>query len=279
MSSERTEGIRFSMNYLQSFEYVEDCPRARLRICKVVQAFQSPLGDQLAEAVEAELGIFYPPVIGAYYPDHPAFFTRCLLRDLLDTVTIAYGVAANKSKFVEDIRAIFAQERLRFRIDDEGGVHPLIDEIFEATAADAVNRLVGSRFKAASDPLRKALEELSKLDCSGKLVIKCLHESVETVCLNLLNKTGEKDILSAALIKNEMRPLFERYFSSLAHPQDYSERFISSFLSWVNLAHPFRHGTVGDVEHEAPLEFTYSWVQQGLGLLRFLVALAEMKTA
>jgi len=69
---------------------------------------------------------------------------KAQLRDVLDSITLRFktlkvplydGTGENTKKaeadFLAEARRIFAEERVRYRIDDKGGVHFTVDAEFE----------------------------------------------------------------------------------------------------------------------------------------------------
>jgi hypothetical protein len=154
------QGQRFSLVYLRRDEQLEDSERMRRRLGATIENFQ--IGD-FNQYLVRQLGLEYKYLNGMKaWVD---YFLTLELRDALDAVTIFYQhvllqrsfqenytrMMANQvaSKWVPEVRRIFAEEQVRYSVDDKGGVHLQVDEQFEVTRTAAVQGMGDPRYAAA----------------------------------------------------------------------------------------------------------------------------------
>lgn len=264
------EGGMFRRNYLRPEVPLADSARARLRLCRLFESSASaPSGSVFAESVEQELGIRYPSDWDGY--THERFWTDAEIGDVLSALTIWFVLSPHPD-FLRHGRRIFAEEHLRYRIDDKGGVHFLVDEEFERVVASAVAGLGAPRFAASLHALHEAMTHLGAARQSGKGLIRGVFEAVESAFLAVINQPSAT-ILNAAAMDRHLKPLLLARYATHGDAEDLAERFMEHFKAWVKSAHPFRHGTPLDQIHEAPLDLAITSATQGIGYLRFLAGL------
>src|SRR6266702_5499942 len=84
---------RYSQLYIDYPSSLSDSPRARHRLGKLLEKLTEGSASLLSAELERELGV----KVGVLYPVHwPRFYERCAMRDLLDTVSLAYRFLARR---------------------------------------------------------------------------------------------------------------------------------------------------------------------------------------
>jgi hypothetical protein len=269
MTDQPVEGGLFRRNYLRPVQKLNDSMRARRRIYRLDNALHYTFSSDFVALVQSELGISFP-FIGDEY-DHERYWTRCDVHDFLDSITLLYLVSPTRTETLAEMRRIFTEEHLRFRIDDQGGVHYLVDEQFERNVAATLDGLGPARFKAARDALEQALESMSGATPSGKSLIRGVFEAVESAFLARI-QSANANRLNDQSINSHLRPILEARYANVPDSDDKINRVLELLMSWVRTAHPFRHGVPFDQIHEAPLDYAILLADQGMAFLRHIVA-------
>lgn len=264
------EGGLFRHNYLRPAQPVSDSVRARRRLLQTLwDANDKALTDTFVSHVKSEIGCDYPY---SYGWNHTAFWENADVGDVLSAITIWHRITYYKEAYRENVRRIFEDEHLRYRIDEKGGVHFLVDEEFERTVASAVAGLGAPRFAASLHALHEAMTHLGAARQSGKGLIRGVFEAVESAFLAVINQPSA-DRLNSAAMDRHLKPLLLARYAPHGDAEDLAERFMEHFKAWVKSAHPFRHGTPSEQIHEAPLDLAIMSATQDIGYLRFLAGL------
>lgn len=266
----RQEGELFRRNYLRPEVPLLDSPRARLRLYRLFLVSFNDRG-RFVDMIERELGVDYPRGYEGYL--HERFWTRHEIGDVLSALTLWYRMASRKEAFLVETRRIFREEHLRYRIDDKGGVHFLVDEEFERTVATAVAGLGSPRFAASLHALHEAMTHLGAARQSGKGLIRGVFEAVESAFLVVISDP-KVNRLNGDVMDKHLKPLLMIRYANHGDAEDLADRFMDHFKAWVKSAHPFRHGTPLEQIHEAPLDLAIMSATQGIGYLRFLASLS-----
>lgn len=260
----------FRRNYLRPEVALEDSQRARYRLYKL---FFDIVDDRFdfVELVEKEIGIDYPRNFNGHH--HEKFWTKSEIGDVLSSITIWFHLISQKETFLRAARRIFREEHLRYRIDDKGGVHFLVDEEFERVVAAAVAGLGSPRFAASLHALHEAMTHLGATRQSGKGLIRGVFEAVESAFLAVISDP-KINRLNGDVMDKHLKPLLMVRYANHGDAEDLADRFMDHFKAWVKSAHPFRHGTPLEQIHEAPLDLAIMSATQGIGYLRFLASLS-----
>ncbi|PZF77472.1 hypothetical protein DK847_09145 [Aestuariivirga litoralis] len=268
MSDQPLPGRLFSRNYLIPDKKASDSKRARTRFGALLS--ESPLGDKFANLVTRELGVRYPY---GYGWNHTKFFDECELRDFLDAITLFIQLtkAEGRSSILPQATRILAEEHLRYALDSEGGVHYLVDEVFERSVITTLQGLGETRFGAALHDLQAALSEFSGPTPSGKALIHKMFQAVESTFLVIANDPSINRISDSNLDKY-LKPLLLARYKDYPERADKTDRILKLFGAWIHTAHPFRHGAPLDQVHEAPIDYAVSIADQGMAFIRLMVS-------
>jgi hypothetical protein len=226
--------------------------------------------SKFATLVKSEIGAEYP--YAAYGYDHSGFWENSDVGDILSAITLWHRLALNPAAYRQTVRKIFADEHLRYRLDDQGGVHFLVDEEFEHSVASAVAGLGAPRFAASLHALQEGLSALGAAQQSGKALIRGVFEAVESAFLVVVGQPTV-DRLNAAALDKYLKPILLQRYASYGEAEDKVDRLLEHVKAWVKSAHPYRHGAALEQIHEAPLDLAIMSAAQGIGYLRFLSSL------
>lgn len=269
MPNQPVEGALFRRNYLRPEQKQDDSIRARRRIYRTYDEGTS-YAEKFIALVGSELGLRFP--YNGYH-EHEKYWTTCAVHDFLDSVTLLYRVVPAKLPVLTEMRRIFSEEHLRYRIDDQGGVHYLVDEQFEQNVAAAVEGLGTPRYEAARHALEQALHGMSGPKPSGKALIRGVFEAVESAFLARIQPApANVNILNEPNVTKYLRPILEARYAGVPEAKDKLDRVLEIHKAWVKTAHPFRHGAPLDQVHEAPFDYAVLIADQGMAFLRFIVA-------
>jgi hypothetical protein len=275
MNKEPEVGGLFRINYLRPQERLADSIRARRRLAAF---FDADSGSKTAfvNMVARELGLEYPWIGSGYY--HSDFWVKAELGDFLSAITIWRKLSPYPERWISAARRVFQEENLHYSIDDEGGVHFLVDVEFSATAQSAIEGLGQVKFTAARDALESGLKALGATSQSGKGLIRGVFEAVESAFLVVIGPENANR-LNAQAIDRHLRPLLIKRYSGFPAADEKVARTLGTLSAWVNEAHPYRHGAPFDQIHEAPLEIAISSASIGMAFLRLLAGLDRELTA
>jgi hypothetical protein len=275
MAEDIVDGGLFIRNYGRLPHKLSDSERARRRILRVHWEMADDKRSKLVTLIQSELGVDFP-FIGTGY-SYERFWTTATVADFLSAVTLLFrlnSIATTRPEIhLERLRRIFSEENLRYRLDNKGGVHFLVDEKFEQNAAAAMDGLGLPKFEAARHELERALDEMSKPNPSGKALIKGVFEAVESTFLAKIQPApAAVNILNEPNVLKYLRPILEARYAGVPEANDKLDRVLEIHKAWVKAAHPFRHGVPFDQIHEAPLDYAILLADQGMAFLRFIVA-------
>lgn len=264
------EGELFRRNYQRPIMPLSDSSRARQRLYKLFDSTGTKQDREgFHNVVEAKLGIEYPSSTWGYLDRE--FWTKAEVGDVLSAVTLWCRSAGQH--FRDEARHVFIQEHLRYRIDDKGGVHFLVDEEFERTIAVTIAGLGAPRFASSLHALEEGLSNLGTTKQSGKGLIRGVFEAVESAFLEVVGKPSGLDRVNAPAIDKYLKPILLQHYAAYPEADDKVDRLLEHFKYWTKSAHPFRHGAALEQIHEAPLDLAILSATQGIGYLRFLASL------
>ena len=263
------DGELFRRNYMRSPVKLSDSPRARRRIRKLFDASGAEEHTFVA-MVESQLGLDFP--FDGYEHHHDDFWNDAEVGDFLSAVTLWSRLIRHHAAALKAARQIFQEEDLHYRIDDQGGVHYLVDEPFAYAVESTLIGLGDSRFTAARLALEVGLKSLSPTKQSGKGLIRGVFEAAESTFLVVCGPEAGNRLNKQAMDKY-LKPILLARFAGVHEADDKVARMLAVFEAWMKDAHPYRHGTAADQEHEAPLDLAILSATSGTGFIRFMAGL------
>lgn len=289
------QGKRFSHVYLRRDEQLEDSPRMRSRLgAAVFDAIKGlNLREEFAEFFSDETGI--EQIYNWYYVNNwRDYCQEIVLIDALDMITILINFVKNESsdhadysavddrvitnvvnRFIGGVRRIFAEERVRYSIDDMGGVHLKVDEQFEVTRVSTVQGMGDRRYANALANLEAGYRALDGIPPNGTEAICKVFDSAENIFRIMFSKANR---LSEQFIREHSTPAI----ANLNYDQEArlaSESMCESFGDWTKAAHKYRHETGRPDEHQPPLDLAILLVSQGTAFVRWLVTIDKAMIA
>ncbi len=278
-NKEGDDGALFSRVYLRPATAQRDSARFRIRLQSRFDEFMSKYSQHtFADVIEGELGV---PIERYEYPNFHAFFREAELRDVLDTITLAYrflvgdGQATRAQSWRDLVSRVFHEEGLGYVVNDRGAVRYLVDEEFERARFSVIDGLGAGRFNAVRTAVDEAFKKLDREPFDTKAAVRSMFEAVETLCKVL---GDHNDDLDEGMVKKRIKPMVARiYGAEDASAQSFGEQTVEAFIKWVNAGHRYRHGPKTEEPHDPPLELTVSFLSQGAAHIRFLIDVDRKK--
>ena len=237
----------------------------------------------LGHFMESQFGIEVPHYEGMggrvfKFEDH---FLQAHIDDVLESITaIARYLAGGPGRssasdhWVNTVRQVFAEEHMAYRIDDDGVVHPLVDQAFEAARVSVIGALGGETFNAARAHFENAIAALEEDPPDTRGAVRDCFDAAENL-FKLL--TGNGQDLTQSNVTATLKPIVDRLHGGLAKAtQSHAGRMLSSFADWANAGHPYRHAQ-GDTEIQAPtVALAVLYLSTGAGFIRWLAHMLTM---
>jgi hypothetical protein len=258
MAEDQT-ATRFSQFYSIGPEALPDSKRARLRVATLLKdlgAFSRDMIVLFVRLVEHELGVSVRDNGYGYFARE--FVQECELQDFLDLISLMHGLLqhpnflrGSRERWISECRRLFAEERLRYVINDAGGVRFAADAEFEARVQATVQDLGRPEFRGALHSFDKSLEALSATQPDGKAAIRDVFEAVEIVFKMLCPGPSR---IGAIEIKDHLWPKLDAEYAGDATARRAAQKLAKSLGEWVDAAHFYRHGQLGDDPVPPPLD-------------------------
>jgi hypothetical protein len=213
------------------------------------------------------------------------------MRDALSAITIIYkelweyqhdpltngwrlrpGSAA--SQWQEFVARALRDENLAYTLDDQCGVHPLVDVEFERNSAATVRSLGEARYAAVRTAFEAGKSKLDALPQDRKGAIRDLFEAVETLT-KLVSNSGKA--LDSGFVRGEIQRIVARLHAEDAVARRSGGAMCLSLADWVDAAHPYRHGQQVEEPVEPPEELTVLIFSQGAAFIRWLVDIDQQE--
>lgn len=172
--------------------------------------------------------------------------------------------------WVEGVRRIFQEENIAYRLDEMGGVHPLIDTAFTAEVEAVIEGLGRPRYHNVRIELEKGLKAIDQPQQDWKAAVRGTFYAAEGM-FRLMFKELEPERLVPKYVRTNLDP-----FGKAIEDKNEREAFlslVSIFQSWVGAAQEYRHEQGIEEPHQPPRDIALLLVSQGLSYLRWLVAL------
>jgi hypothetical protein len=283
--TDRPTGELYSRVYLRPTELTEDSPLARARIghflCSRLPAVAA---NVLAQAARELFG--KGPRYAPYY-DWDEFVPMVRLQDFLNLITLAQkqtaatfdrlshsGITAadhNQLKgFIAEwlpfCRMVFSDEGLNYRIDEAGGVHPLVDEEFQTSRQTLLAVLDAPRYAGARSHFEDAHRHFGKQPAETKEAIWSMFQCVETVFQLLVGGR-----LNSGNIRDKLTPkLVEKYS---ADDSKAWKKITDSMADWTDAFHLYRHGQPDESPRIASPQLAIYALSSGATFTRILAEL------
>lgn len=273
MSEDPTDK-RFSQIYLGGTDRLQDSKRARVRVSALLSRMEIH-SYQIDELVQHELGVTIP-FAGSW--DIAGFINRCELRDFLDLISLVASRFSNNMRvaknWLPECSRIFAEEHLRYTINDAGGVRFAADSYFEVQVQATIANLGAPNLTGALQSFERALDAMSEHPTDGKTAIREVFESVEIAFKTLCS--GPSRIGDTEITK-QLIPYLDKTYANNQTARLAANKLARSLAEWVNASHFYRHGQTGGEPVHPPAEIAITLVSEGAAFLRWFAALNANK--
>jgi hypothetical protein len=171
------------------------------------------------------------------------------------------------------VREVFAEEHMAYRIDDNGVVHPLVDQAFEAVRVSVIGALAGDAFNAARAHFENAIAALEEDPPDTRGAVRDCFDAAENL-FKLLTGTGQD--LTQSNVTATLKPVVDRLHGVDPATQSHAGRMLSSFADWANAGHPYRHAQAGTETQAPTVALAVLYLSTGAGFIRWLAHMLTM---
>lgn len=274
-------GRRFSLNYISHPELLPDSMRMRRRLGHLY--FKHCDGAKLKSRLNRELGT----TLGNAGSGTESYWPRAMgsveLRDVLDAVTITndyiidtfYDNSERSASFLGDVQKIFQEERVRYFVDDQGGVHLAVDAAFEQTRISTVQALTSSRYTAVRKSLEDAYTALDQIPPDGKTALRQVFFANESLFRLIFPKAHQ---LGKSELQKNLKPAVDQKYSGQTPAVYAAQKQLAQYTEWVAGAHFYRHEPGSEEPSQPPLEMAIHFVTSGTAWLRWLQSFDNIGT-
>lgn len=267
--------------YARPEQRLQDDPRFRRRLATIVpRHYFATLesNNALGLFMEANFGleIRHGTSQGRrrfYFELH---FLETPIEDVLESVTAIARYLSRKDPellehWVKDVRRVLVEEHMAYRVDNEGVLHPFVDEAFELARISVIEALQGNRFNAAREHFEAAIDAMKPTPPDTRAAVRHCFEAAENL-FKLL--TGTNQDLTKANVGGTLTPIVDsKHAGSDQAMQRHVGRMVSSFGNWADAGHPYRHAQ-GANEIQAPTpELAVQYLNTGAGYIRWLATM------
>jgi hypothetical protein len=269
-------GVRFSHNYLPNAALLPDSKRMRRRIGHLIG--DTPV-KSFGDTVAKELGIAVSDT-SRYGSFWPSFVEAMQLRDALDVITIRYktlkpdfydddgsATVKLKAQFLTDVRRVFVEEQVRYRVDPKGGVHFTVDTEFERSRVAAIVELGRPRYKAVLELFDGSFIALDSSPPDAKSAIRSIFFSTECLFRLMFPNCAQ---LNAGEMQKHLKPKIDEIYDGKRPAIYVAHKQVSGFREWIDAAHFYRHEAGKEEPEQPPLEIAIEMISQGAAFIRWL---------
>jgi hypothetical protein len=235
--------------------------------------------DGFGDVIARELGVPIDSSDSRYGFYWPPFLAKAELRDVLDSITIRYdnlrvghydetGVDTRnaKAKFLTEARRIFAEEKVRYRIDDQGGVHFTVDGEFERSRVATLSELGQSRYSGVRELFESAFTAMD----STPAAIRAIFFAVESLFRLMFPNSAQ---LNSGEVTKQLKPRIDAIYADQKPAVYVAQKQLAALQDWIDGAHFYRHEPGTEDPAQPPLDLAIYMVSQGAAHIRWLARL------
>ena len=279
------QGQRFSLVYLRRDDQLEDSDRMRWRLAATIEEYALKNFNQY---LLRELGLEYKYLQGM--KAWTEYFMALNLTDVLELNRCFYRYIFEQQglgdqydrrharevapRWLPEVRRIFAEEGVRYSVDDRGGVHLRVDEQFEVTRAATVQRMGDPRYAAALASLEAGYKALDAVPPDGRAAIRDIFGAAE----NVFKQAFGAQRLASHLIDQHLRPAVAALPWN-QEAQEAGDLMCDALKNWATAAHKYRHEIGRPDPHQPPVDLAVLMLSQGTAFVRWLVVVDEVAAA
>lgn len=223
--------------------------------------------------VEEEIGVqFSTAVNGRMFLSWVHFLRKIPLHKVLDTITVAYkGMVKGdrQGDFICQANRILQEENIAYEIDEEGGVHPVIDRAYAATKQTAILGMSEPRYALS-------LARIEEVDVALLTPAPNYIQAIRSVFganENLVKLMFSKPRLDKASAIQEIGVKIQKIYANHPTMQRSSAQILQSFGGWIDAAHHYRYEEGAEEPSQPADELAIVLISEGLSFVRWLVAI------
>lgn len=271
-NSDAPEGSLYRRIYLPKESPRADSKRMRNRLASLVEKLWTfDQRRELGNLIDYELGLRISRSSHGYV-FFTTFFQEADIVDALSAVTVCFNFArqgvSKQAEWLREVRRIFTEENVRYRVDDKGGVHPLVDTMFELLEVAAVKDLGLPRYANALAAFKAYQAAMDKPPTDGKAAIRGVFEAAEIVFKLAFPRAPR---LARDLLEQNLGPALNARYARTSEAQRSSQQVLKAMGQWVDAAHHYRHGQGSEEPTQPPFELAIQLVSAGTSYVRWLI--------
>jgi hypothetical protein len=285
MGDEVPKGRLYGEVYLPKAPPQQDDDRFRVRLLVLVESIDETI---LAEWIRKEMGLVVRQ-IGTYSVayDFETFVGETLSwLDLLHFITkvtkllqrldhARSGTKISSAKWVSDVQHLFIDQNMAWRIDTEGGVHPVQDGVMLGEVAAVLSGLGRVRYANVKREVDLAIAAFDRLEePNHKLAIRHTFQAAEGLFRQMFD--GAERLTGGAIrqhLKQEVNRQGQNTTASRA-----AEDMVEAFSRWADAMQPYRHEQgVKDLVHQPPENLATLMMGQGMSYIRWLLSIDGLR--
>jgi hypothetical protein len=291
--TDRPAGQRFSFTYISQGDPTNDRKEMRYRLGKLLEKdkhhptrLRSNLmggnstyvkdDTKLIESMEEELGVQFATVInGQSYWTWTQFFAKLPLTKILDAITVLYMVMTEHGKadvFISEVNRIFREENIAFEVDEQGGVHPIIDGAFHQTKQATIRGLSSERYALCLLRLEEVDASLMSDNPNFTQAIRAVFGANE----NLFKLMFNTQRLDKRVALDQIGKQIQIVYSDHPIMQRASAQILNSYGNWVDGAHHYRHEEGSETPTQPAEELAIVMISEGMSFVRWLAAIDKI---
>ena len=288
--SDRPSGQRFSLTYLPQNDPTNDSETMRYRLAKLIDkdkyqprvrrtGYANRSGAYVADhsklyaLIEEEIGVqFGTTHNGKFITNWILFLRKIPLGKLLDTITVVYrgmAEAGRQDDFISQANRIFQEENIAYEIDDEGGVHPIVDKAYSVTKQSAISGMSAPRYALSLSRINEIDTALMASPVNYIQAIRSVFGANE----NLFKLMFDTHRLDTRSVNDKMGKLLQALYSENPTMQRSSAQILKSFGGWIDAVHHYRHEEGAEEPSQPVEELAIVIISQGLSFARWLVTI------
>jgi len=264
--------------YIERGAPTKDSERMRSRLRAFYEHRLTDHEDEIALEMHLRTGKEIDLIHGAYhaYFDFAGFFRDADLIDVLHSITIIWQVvsrshresAANWRAFADQV---MVEENVGYRVDNQGSVHPRVDDEFERNMASAIAALQPGRYGAARREFEKARDAAGSVPPDWNTAIWLTFVSAEIV----FKLICDAQRLEAAEVERRLKPRVRELYAGNEPAIDAANQLLNALGKWVSAAHQYRHGPKAEEPVPPPDDLAITLISGGATWVRWLAQIDQ----
>lgn len=270
---EAPSGLKYSLLYTDRSAPQSDSARFRVRIAAYFRYWLQIDRDGLGRELKIRVGCSIPN--DGFDYDYDYFFEHSGILDVLDSITIIFQVllegrlSTQAKEWRDFISLVFKEENLSYRLDDECGVHYSVDQEFERNRVATLQGLTSQEHAPVRAAYEDAYRHLDNHPPDTGAAVWSLFKSIEI----LVKAITGASLLNKRVVEGQLKDFCIKAYSNDSVASDSLDKLFNGFGHWVNAAHNYRHGQVGDKPVAPPMDLAVYLLSSGSAYLRWLLDL------